>query len=48
VPTSTYALSKVASETVASQIAQWSGIPFVALRHSWRDHVGAQAEAAAP
>ena len=82
VPTSTYALSKVASETVAGQIAQWSGIPFVAgspsfiiaaadtvrdrpsahllaidrarkvlgfePRHSWRDHVGAQAEAAAP
>jgi nucleoside-diphosphate-sugar epimerase len=34
VPTSTYALSKVASETVAEQIAQWSGIPFVALRFS--------------
>jgi nucleoside-diphosphate-sugar epimerase len=34
VPTSTYALSKVASETVAGQIAQWSGIPFVALRFS--------------
>ncbi|HVB46060.1 MAG TPA: NAD(P)-dependent oxidoreductase [Streptosporangiaceae bacterium] len=34
VPTSTYALSKVASETVAAQIAQWSGIPFVALRFS--------------
>lgn len=33
-PTSTYALSKVASETVASQIASWSGIPFVALRFS--------------
>lgn len=33
-PTSTYALSKVASETVAGQIAQWSGIPFVALRLS--------------
>ncbi len=33
-PTSTYALSKVASETVAGQIAQWSGIPFVALRFS--------------
>ena len=31
VPTTTYALSKVASETVAAQIAQWSGIPFVAL-----------------
>jgi nucleoside-diphosphate-sugar epimerase len=30
----TYALSKVASETVAGQIATWSGIPFVALRFS--------------
>jgi len=34
VPTSTYALSKVASETIADQFAQWSGIPFVALRFS--------------
>ena len=34
VPTSTYALSKVASETIASEIAQWSGIAFVALRFS--------------
>jgi len=34
VPTSTYALSKVASETVAAQVAGWSGIPFVALRFS--------------
>ena len=34
VPTSTYALSKVASETVAAQIAGWSGIPFIALRFS--------------
>jgi nucleoside-diphosphate-sugar epimerase len=34
VPTSTYALSKVASETMAEQIAGWSGIPFVALRFS--------------
>jgi nucleoside-diphosphate-sugar epimerase len=33
-PTSTYALSKVASETVATEIAGWSGIPFVALRFS--------------
>jgi nucleoside-diphosphate-sugar epimerase len=33
-PTTTYALSKVASETIAQQIAQWSGIPFVALRFS--------------
>ncbi len=34
VPTTTYALSKVASETVAGHIAAWSGIPFVALRFS--------------
>ena len=34
VPTTTYALSKVASETTAGHIAQWSGIPFVALRFS--------------
>jgi nucleoside-diphosphate-sugar epimerase len=34
VPTSTYALSKVASETIAGHIAEWSGIPFVALRLS--------------
>jgi nucleoside-diphosphate-sugar epimerase len=34
VPTSTYALSKVASETVAGHLALWSGIPFVALRFS--------------
>jgi len=33
-PTTTYALSKVASETIAAQIAQWSGIPFVGLRFS--------------
>ncbi len=33
-PTSTYALSKVASETLAEQIAGWSGIPFAALRFS--------------
>ncbi|HEY2286939.1 MAG TPA: NAD(P)-dependent oxidoreductase [Streptosporangiaceae bacterium] len=33
-PTSSYALSKVASETIARQFAQWSGIPFVALRFS--------------
>ena len=33
-PTSTYALSKVASETIAEQIAHWSGIPFVGLRFS--------------
>src|SRR5258705_9243498 len=29
-----YALSKVASETVAGQIAEWSQIPFIALRLS--------------
>jgi nucleoside-diphosphate-sugar epimerase len=34
VPTTAYALSKVASETIAGHIAQWSGIPFVALRFS--------------
>ena len=34
VPTSTYALSKVASETIAGHIAQWSGLPYIALRFS--------------
>ncbi|WP_248963622.1 NAD-dependent epimerase/dehydratase family protein [Sphaerisporangium perillae] len=34
VPTSTYSLSKVVTETMAEHIAQWSGIPFVALRFS--------------
>jgi nucleoside-diphosphate-sugar epimerase len=33
-PTSTYALSKVVSEAAAEHFAQWSGIPFVALRFS--------------
>jgi nucleoside-diphosphate-sugar epimerase len=33
-PTSTYSLSKVASETIAGHIAQWSGIPYIALRLS--------------
>lgn len=33
-PTTTYALSKVAGETTARHIAEWSGIPFVALRLS--------------
>ncbi|WP_152360401.1 NAD-dependent epimerase/dehydratase family protein [Microlunatus speluncae] len=33
-PTSTYALSKVASETIAEHLAQWSGIPFIGLRFS--------------
>ena len=32
--TTTYALSKVVGETMASHVAQWSGIPFVALRFS--------------
>jgi nucleoside-diphosphate-sugar epimerase len=34
VPTTTYALSKVASETIAGHIADWSGISFIALRFS--------------
>jgi nucleoside-diphosphate-sugar epimerase len=34
VATTTYALSKVASETAATHIAEWSGIPFIALRFS--------------
>lgn len=34
VPNTTYALSKVASETIAEHIARWSGIPFVGLRIS--------------
>ena len=34
VPTTTYGLSKVASETVATHISDWSGVPFVALRFS--------------
>jgi nucleoside-diphosphate-sugar epimerase len=33
-PTSTYALSKVVSETIAEHVSRWSGIPFVALRFS--------------
>jgi nucleoside-diphosphate-sugar epimerase len=33
-PTTTYALSKVVGETIAGHIAEWSGIPFVALRFS--------------
>lgn len=33
-PTSTYALSKVLSETMAGHISGWSGIPFVGLRFS--------------
>ena len=33
-PTTTYALSKVVSETIAAHIAQWSGTPFIALRFS--------------
>ena len=34
VATTTYGLSKVASETIAGEIAEWSEIPFVALRFS--------------
>lgn len=34
VPESSYALSKVASETIAEQFARWSGVPFVGLRFS--------------
>jgi nucleoside-diphosphate-sugar epimerase len=34
IATTTYALSKVASETIAREIAKWSGIPYVALRFS--------------
>jgi len=34
VATTAYALSKVASETIAAEIATWAGIPFVALRFS--------------
>jgi nucleoside-diphosphate-sugar epimerase len=34
VPTTTYALSKVVSETLAEQISGWSQIPFVGLRIS--------------
>jgi nucleoside-diphosphate-sugar epimerase len=33
-PTTTYSLSKVVSETAATHVAAWSGIPFVALRIS--------------
>jgi nucleoside-diphosphate-sugar epimerase len=33
-PSSTYALSKVASEAVAEQVSRWSGIGFVGLRIS--------------
>jgi nucleoside-diphosphate-sugar epimerase len=33
-PTTSYALSKVVTETIAGHFAQWSGIPFVALRFS--------------
>ncbi len=33
-PTSTYALSKVVTETIAGHISGWSGIPFVGLRFS--------------
>jgi nucleoside-diphosphate-sugar epimerase len=33
-PTTAYALSKVASEVAAEHVARWSGIPFIALRFS--------------
>ncbi|MET7392754.1 NAD(P)-dependent oxidoreductase [Dactylosporangium sp. NPDC005572] len=33
-PTTTYAVSKVLGETLAREVAGWSGIPFVALRLS--------------
>ena len=33
-PTTTYSLSKVVSETMATHVSEWSGIPFVALRFS--------------
>jgi nucleoside-diphosphate-sugar epimerase len=33
-PSTSYALSKVASETIAEQVARWSAIPFVGLRIS--------------
>jgi nucleoside-diphosphate-sugar epimerase len=33
-PTTTYSLSKVVSETTASHVAEWTAIPFVALRFS--------------
>jgi len=33
-PSTTYALSKVASEAIAEQVARWSGIPFTGLRIS--------------
>jgi nucleoside-diphosphate-sugar epimerase len=33
-PATTYALSKVASEALAEQVARWSGIPFTGLRIS--------------
>ena len=34
VPNTTYALSKVVSETIAEQISRWSDVPFVGLRIS--------------
>lgn len=33
-PTTTYSLSKVVGETTAAHVAEWTGIPFVALRFS--------------
>ena len=40
VPTSTYALSKVASETIAGHIAEWSGIPY--RRAAFLQHHGSR------
>lgn len=34
IPTTAYALSKVVSESTAEHVAQWAGIPFIALRLS--------------
>ena len=43
-PTSTYSLSKVVGETMASHVSEWSGIPFVGLRlsniHTVTDYEG--------
>src|SRR5262245_53957315 len=45
-PTTTYALSKVVAEQLASHIASWSGIPFVGLRFS--NVLGVQEQATFP
>src|SRR5262249_2945498 len=44
VATTAYGLSKVASETIADQIAKWSETPFVALRFSNIFHRGEYSE----